>query len=229
MLVLFVELVAYWFWSWILLFDDFSQLTTGKTIRKISCIKIFLSKKPLHWFFSSCNWFLFMEWLPCWYLFVEHVAYWLLKVSTWNFLCVHISLRETCTLTFLFVQLILFMELVFCRTSLVKLAWWNLVYWFSFTNLAVCWFFLPETFTLIFCSLDWFCSRNLVLADFFVKLVVCWISFARLIACWFFSWWKLYINFSPRETGLAHWSCFFLILLMKLVVCWILSSRNILM
>ena len=112
--------------------------------------------------------------------------------------------RETCTLIFLIVKRIFFMELVMSWCLFVELA----VCWFLFMKHVACWFFsIRETFTLIFllvklilfmkpvaCKLF---SWNLLRADIFVRgTYYILILFVKLVTYWFFPSWNFYTDFS---------------------------------
>ena len=197
-LILFIELVACWFFfgtgcmlffssSWNLYIylspcePDFVHGTSlcwffvGGTfcvlifLRKTCCMLIYLFLKLTHCFCFSWNWFCSWNWL------LAYFCSWNLSYAdfcSWNLLCVDFSFRETCILFFLLVKMIFFSV--------------NGIY-----DMLI------------------FAHGTCCLLILFVKLAICWI----------FSSWKLYIDFSPLETDFAHGTCCVLRFLVELVAC----------
>ena len=119
------------------------------------------------------------------------------------------SLRKTCSLTFLRMQLFLFMELVTC--------------WFCSWNCCVL-IFVQKTFCmLIFFS--WYLDTDFLIIKLilfkehiacwflFVELVAYWFLLVKLVPYWFFSLWNSHTDFSPRKNDFVLGTCYVLILL----------------
>ena len=117
--------------------------------------------------------------------------------------------KACCMLIFLFVKMILFIELVVCWFFFMQLV----ASWFLFIKLFACWYFLFVKFVFWFFSpQNWSYSlnllRGLLRADFVSELVVClflswnfwhtmWLWFWKMLICsfvilenWFFSSWN---------------------------------------
>ena len=197
---LFVKLVAFWF-----LF-----------VEPVACWFLFV-KLVSRLLFSSKN-FYFDFSLPetdfvngtCWILIFVFRPLLRANSCSWNLLPVDFTLRKTCTLIFLLLKQILFIERV--------------AYWFLCVKFVACWFFssrnwfwswnlLSAEFVRFTCGLlsflfvkflywfffswNWISSWNMLRSEFFfVELVACWVLYVKLVACLFYSLLNLYFDFS---------------------------------
>ena len=124
-------------------------------------------------------------------------------VCSWNLLHINFSVREFCTLIFLLVKLILFMDLVALILFVELFASWFCSWNFLQVDLS-----LIETCTLVFLLVKLVLFFDIICTDFlFVELSVCWILFGKFIACWFFSTWNLWIDLSTLGTDFVHRTC----------------------
>ena len=203
-----------WFYSRNLLLGDFVRVTC--------CMMIFLFVKLVHCFFCFRNWF-------CWWNLLRVDVYWwnfilslnLLRddfcsgnlLSTdlfysWNLFYIDFSLRETWTLIYLLMKLILFFELV---------AWWFLFLelvacWFVFMKLVVCWFFSSW-----YLFIDFFPRETNLVPGSCCMLIfapgTCYVVtlFMKHVVYWFFSSWNLYVDFPPCEIDFVQRICCMLI------------------
>ena len=168
---------------------------------------IFLFVDYLYWFFSCWNWFC------SWNLLGADLLRGTCCVFIFDleaFSQIDFFLQETCTLIFLLVKLLSFMELVAYWFSLLELVAW----WFFFEKLDTCWFFCItcvywNSFSIWNRCYSWkllradFASWNMLHLDFslcetcklifplvkrtlLVKLPTCKLLFLRLVACLFF-------------------------------------------
>jgi len=178
----------------------------------------FLSVKPVACSFFS-SWNLYIDFSPHGYVFVRET--WCVLISFVKLpACWFFSLRENCTLIFLFVKPILFMEHV--------RSWFLFVELFSclilFVKLVICSFFSS-------CNLqiDIYARETSFVHGSYCELIVvrgtCCMPIFGFETCYMLFFLFMKHNFSPREVNFDYGTFSVLILLMELVACWFSSTE----
>ena len=224
-LVLFVKLSACWFFSFCPRETYFVQGTCCVLIflfvELIACrfllVKLvafwFSSSRKLYIVFSSWNWFGSWNFLRFDFSFPELIASWFFFSPETSYIFIFFN-RETYTLIFILLQLILFMELSAYRFlvpgthSLLFFFVKLLAYWFFLVVKLIHWFF--STWNWFYwwnLLLSNFCSWNLLHVDFSLHETCTWFLFSWN---WFCSW-----NLSRV---FVHGTCCVLILVRE--TCW---------
>ena len=227
----FMKLVACWFFYQWNLYIDFSPLETGFV--RGSCSALIFARKAefiLKFLFVRLIVYLYiLAWNLIFFIFLfVRFVHWFFTLET-RFVLKSLLCADYCLWSLIYLVIFLYETSSLTVFSFVKL---NLSWYFSSLN------FLRVVFT------PWnmmdvnFCLWKLLHGDYFYKIInVSWfmpsrnlLSFyffvMKLFPCWLFSSWKLYLDFSPSETGFLQGTVACWFLFVKLNLSWCFSSWN---